>query len=219
MSASQCFGFFVESLSRGGQIDPASSADEPAGESLPDARQLESWLELPQSPARVSVCEGRVVVTPLSAEQFSDEKATSAWENGVILETIRHERQPYLAMLTAPGGEVRVNGVAAPPAGVLRLRDQVELGDDYLLHVSQFSRPYRGPAATDHVGRDCPLCLTPIVAETAVFVCPTCQTALHAQGDETPAADRLECHLSSSTCPCCGSPLIREEGFSYVPEY
>jgi hypothetical protein len=137
---------------------------------------------------------------------------------GLIFETVHHQRQPYLTMLSTPAARVRLNGVAAPPVAVLRIRDQVQIDGDFLLHVSQFTRPYHGPAASEHAGRDCPVCLTPIEERSLIFICPYCQTALHAQGEETPVADRLECHLSSSTCPCCNLPLAREEGYAYVPQ-
>jgi hypothetical protein len=212
MHAQQAFGVFIEPLDRPLESDISqmptgrSRGGEPRREAM-----LDRWLELPPAPTRLVNHNGQVTMAPLAI-------GNSGIAEGLLFETIRHERRPYLAMLTPPGAGVRVNGVAAPCAAVLNVRDQVELDGAFLLHVSQFTRPYHGPASAEHAGRDCPVCLTPVAAGSIIFICPNCQAAMHAQGEETPAADRLECHLSSSTCPSCCLPIVREEGFAYVPE-
>lgn len=206
MLAQQSYGLFVEPLASSSNCvhKPAPGAD---GDHNTDCY----WLELPATPVRLLEREGELAAIGI------DEGAPGEVERSIILETVRYERQPYLALLSMPGAGVRVNGAEAPAAAVVRTRDQIELEGAFLLYVSQFSRPYRGPAPDDLPKHDCPVCLTPIAARSLVFICPNCQTALHAQGEETPVEERLECHLSSSTCPCCNQPLTREEGYDYVP--
>lgn len=211
MLAQQSFGLFVEPLEMQGD-DLRDDLGENQRATAPDCY----WLELPAGPVRLLEREGELTAIGV------DEGAPGEIERSLILETIRHERQPYLAMLSPPGAGVRVNGAEASSlsvamAAVLRVRDQVTLDDAFLLHVSQYSRPYRGPAPAEIAGRDCPVCLTPIAAGSLVFICPNCQAAMHAQGEETPADERLECHLTSSTCPRCNQPMSREEGYAFVP--
>ena len=194
MLAQQSFGFFVESLEGEG-----------AGDNY--------WLELPSEPVRLLEREGELVAIGV------EEGAPGEIERSFIVEPVRHERQPYLAMLSREGSGFRLNGADPPAAAVLRVRDRIELDGAFLLHVSQFSRPYLGPAPDVYAKHDCPVCLTPIAGGSQVFICPNCQAALHAQGEETPAEERLECHLSSSTCPSCQQPLSREEGYAYVPSF
>jgi hypothetical protein len=208
MLAQQSFGLFVEPLEMQGD-DLRDDLGEDQRATTPDCY----WLELPAGPVRLLEREGEL--TAIGVDEGSPEEI----ERSLILETIRHERQPYLAMLSRPGSRIRVNGAESPAAAVLRVRDQVSLDGAFLLHVSQYSRPYRGPAPEEIAKGDCPVCLTPIAASSLVFICPNCQAAMHAQGAETPADDRLECHLTSSTCPRCNQPMSSEEGYAFVPQF
>lgn len=136
----------------------------------------------------------------------------------IVLEPIDGEQQPLAAMLAREDENVRVNGLAAGPLHVLTIRDAVELaGGEYVLHLTLFQRPHSGQTLAEHVGRECPICLTPVTAEHWVLVCVHCQAVMHL-GREEGTSDQLECARTTNICPCCSQRLAREEGYVYVPE-
>jgi hypothetical protein len=80
---------------------------------------------------------------------------------------------------TTAASRVRVNGQPAPAITMLRLADQIELGDGTVLHVSIHHRPLLGPPPARLIGKSCPVCLVPFESTTRVYVCPYCESAMH----------------------------------------
>ena len=101
---SQHYGFFVEALTE----EPAAErfpGDEKGGASpLP-------WIEVP--PEGISFLTAPAGEPPRVVSQPSEGDAQLG-----VLETVRHERQTYLALL--PKGELRLNAQPVPPVAVLR---------------------------------------------------------------------------------------------------
>jgi hypothetical protein len=116
---------------------------------------------------------------------------------------------------------VRVNGEAIGSTHMLQLRDVVtSAGDPVALHLSMFQRPYVGPVAAEHAGRECAVCNGPIEGPppAVVLECVACGALLHehAPGEESTGAC-LECAKSVTDCPICETRLERREGYVYVP--
>ena len=139
----------------------------------------------------------------------------------VVLEKVTVHNEPLLAMTQAGDGPpMRVNGVLAGPVQLLRTADVIEFPHDGpVAHVTLFTRPYCGAARAEHVGRECPVCLTPIGPGVPVSVCAHCQSVMH-EWDESASkpGESLECARMSPHCPVCSRPLVRKEGYVYVPE-
>jgi hypothetical protein len=131
-------------------------------------------------------------------------------------------RNELLLALTVAGQEVgvRVGGIAAGPVRLLRPGESIDFAPDGpVVHVALFARPYVGPALEEHVGRECPVCLTTIEPLTRVLVCARCQAVLHEGGESgVRAGETLECARMSPACPVCSRELIREEGYLDVSE-
>lgn len=204
----QQFGFLVEALDQ----------DESEKEALAGAPRRPGavprdpgWIELP--PAGISY----LTLSPEQPPRVLLEPP-ARMSQAAVLETVRREQHPYLVMLGPTGQELRVNGVPAPPLVILHVRDQVQMGENYLLHLSLFRRPYIGPPAKEYTGSKCLVCRLPVAADTTIYICPNCSGALHCEGEEKSQQDRLECARLSSGCPRCGNPVIMTEGYAYVPE-
>ena len=201
-SNGQRFVLFVETA--GEQEEPETRSH---GRQAPP-RKLTA-LEVPSSgPAYLAIESGEV-------PQVLSEAPVG--EAGVsILETIRHEYQPYLVML--PGAGIRVNGLPVPPVAILRAGDQIRAEGECLLHVSLLTGPRIGPPPDDKIGEECPYCRVKFTADRTAYVCPHCGTAYHCEGDEREENDRLECARLASECYHCHKPLILEERYEYVPD-
>jgi hypothetical protein len=136
----------------------------------------------------------------------------------LAVEPIASQRQRYLAVRRRRGNGGTLNGLPAPRAGILRIADQLRLGDAYVLHVSLRSQPYIGPAREQDIGQMCQFCGTPILAGQQVYVCPHCDSPLHCQGEETPESERLSCAQLATECRVCGKPIVAETSYAYTPE-
>jgi hypothetical protein len=64
--------------------------------------------------------------------------------------------------------------VVAPPVHLLAERDQLDIGDGFVLHVLLYRMPQVGPPPQDVVGKKCPVCLTPIGADQTIYRCAAC---------------------------------------------
>jgi hypothetical protein len=154
--------------------------------------------------------DGRPIVSARTAETEG---------RGLTLELLRHAHQMQLLLVSPSAGLVRVNAAPAPRLAVLHEKDQVTLGAEGLvLHVSQFVRPFIGPAPQELVGSTCVLCQVPIEANALVYVCPFCLGAMHleTEADKDPE-ERLECAASVTQCPMCLKPVVEQAGLTYDP--
>jgi hypothetical protein len=134
------------------------------------------------------------------------------------LEPVRHDGQTYLALTALGGCSTRINGSPAPRPAVLRPGDRVVFEPDVALTVMLYRRPYVGPPDTEHVGQVCPLCRVAIAPETTIALCPACGAALHCEGEDVEAENRLECARLGSGCPRCGAALSLVEGYAHVED-
>ena len=202
MTAGHWFGFFVEPLTpreEEGQL--------PTRNGNPAGRRV--WIQCPESGVSYLVAApGTPRLRPTPPESAAE---------AIALEPVHHQGRSWLVM-RRPGRKIRVNGLPAPRIAALRTGDQVQASDEYLLHVSLFTRPYIGPRLDEHADKTCPYCRTEFEPGFTVYVCPHCRTALHCQGDEKPADDRLVCARLVSECPKCHMPVVMEEKHAYVPE-
>jgi hypothetical protein len=139
-------------------------------------------------------------------------------EHAFLLEPVFSQKQPYLVLIGQAGKDVRVNGQVAPCLAALREKDQIQFGDELMLHVTLFSRPCIASVPDELIDKECPLCRLPFVTGIRVFVCANCTTAMHLQGEEEPEATRLECALAATECPVCQTPIEMTEGYRYEPE-
>lgn len=169
--ALQTFHLFVENSTA--PVTPAAS-----GNGAVPNHQLPESLEIPSDRTSYVIPNGggRVHVT-------TDQP--SGFDNTIVLETVRYEHRPYLSALFPEKLAVRVNGLAPPPLAILRPRDIIEIDGQHALHVSLFTRRYIGTPPKAAIGKECPVCLTPIGARATVYVCPFCQAALHAGGAQS----------------------------------
>jgi hypothetical protein len=136
----------------------------------------------------------------------------------LLLEGVAVGRQPYLLLLSPGQRRPRVNGQWAPRVALLNVRDQVQLPDGTVWHVTLYTGSALGRPEAEHVGKECPVCRLRLTPETTVYVCPSCATATHCEGEDRPADERLECIRLSSECPSCGGPVVLGQGYTYLPE-
>ena len=148
---------------------------------------------------------GESCVIPLPASGLSGTDAAC-----VVLEPIEVDRQPALVLAVPPGERVRVNGLSAPPLGMLAVGDVLQVGDR-LFHVSWFRAPVIGPPPEALIGVRCNVCFTPVTLESTVLV-HDCGSPLHIE----PGADQLRCALLGD-CADCGRPVVFESGLDYRP--
>jgi hypothetical protein len=206
--ANQVYVLFVERLATAEPVQPA-----PARSRIQAVQQRSpDWIELPA---------GRVSYLGIDLDQppcvFEEIPATHRLAG--VLEPIRQDNQRFLLLVSPPGHESRVNGIPAPRAAALQIRDQIRLNEDFILHVSIYERPYVGPPQDVHMDVECPLCRIRIAAGTSgVCECPNCGAVLHCEGPEKSADERLECGRLTAECPRCGQPIKLKPGFAYVPQ-
>lgn len=140
----------------------------------------------------------------------------------LALETIRHDRQMSL-LVTNPGqAGVTVNALPALPVVALATRDQVRLeGGQGLLRVSQWLRPYLGPAPESVVaaGTTCGCCGEKFKTGMRTYLCAHCGAPTHAETEETKVDEHaLRCLEMGPQCPMCQQPLVLSEGLAWTPE-
>jgi hypothetical protein len=162
-------------------------------------------IRVPAGVCHLAVAEGRPHV--------SDRPGPAT----LALEAVSAFGQDRLLAVAPARGHARCNGQPLPRVVLLGVRDQLQLGDA-LLHVTLFHRPHVGPAPADILGRECPLCRVALVAGTTVYVCPHCGTALHCEGEDRPADERLECARLTSACPACDRPVVLSAAYAFYPE-
>ena len=135
--------------------------------------------------------------------------------------SIRGSSKQLLLVAPPHGDAPIVNASPTPRVVVLRERDQINLGDGRLLHVSVFLRPYVGLATEKMLSRktECCLCRKAFDDATRVYVCPLCQECAHMESPEHKSGEKpLACVTEAATCPSCSMPVITGEGLTYVPE-
>lgn len=143
--------------------------------------------------------------------------APAATEQALVLEAVAGPHQPQLVLISPAEHRPRVNGQPVPRLAVLNVKDQLQLGDDCILHVTLFNCPSIDGPSPETIGKECPLCRTTFQPDTTVYVCPACGTAMHCEGDDKPG-DRLECARIASECPVCGAAVVMQQGYAYIPE-
>jgi DNA-directed RNA polymerase subunit RPC12/RpoP len=176
------------------------------------ARPRQATLTVPEGVSYLSRGEtGELQIAPAAPAEPS---------NGgqLMLEPIGNGQQPKLLLISRAGEQVLVNGQAALQLCVLGERDQFQFDDD-VLHVVVHHQPHIGPPSADSVGTECPVCRTRLEADTRVYACVKCGTAIHLQGAETPPETRLECALMVSDCPHCGATIEMAAGYAWQPEF
>jgi hypothetical protein len=130
-------------------------------------------------------------------------------------ESLAIEKRAALLMLTPTCVSVRVNDHPSPIVAVLKVGDQVQVGDT-VLHLTQYREFTVGPPSPELLGRRCGVCRVPFDQQTRVYL-HDCGEALHLEPDSKPADERLECALLGD-CPNCGEPISTESGYSFLPE-
>jgi hypothetical protein len=187
------------------------SADEP-----PEGHRLRrptEWtydaLEVPPGVSYLRYEGGRPELT-------ADAPATG---KAFVVEPLELGHRPVLVVVSPQGDRVRVNGQIAPRVTIVAETDEMQLdGAETVLYATCYRRSTIGPPPAESIGEICPICRTPFVQATTVYVCPGCGQALHLEGPER-GAERLECARMTSTCPTCYEPVNVDlsDGYSYVP--
>lgn len=131
-------------------------------------------------------------------------------------EIVRAGSRPLVLLRRPAGSSIRVNGLPAPALTLLRLRDEVRIGERAALHLTAWRSPRLGPAPEEQAGDKCPVCRSKL-GKSRAYQCP-CGHFLHLMGDEVPEADRLECARLASRCPACEEEIRLKAGYLYEPE-
>ncbi len=203
MTSSNQFGFFAEDLTIARRT-PKLRATEPRGE------QNYSWLCMPTGDVAYLAVDNAGLPT------LQPDKPDAAGDS-IGLAAVQFENQSFLAMLTSGELAPRVNGQPAPPLTLLRVRDQVQVTERNVLHVSILNRPFIGRPRDEEIGTECPFCRIPFTADTTIYICPFCDKAMHCEGTDKPEEDRLECARLTTECRHCNQPVNMKEGYVYVP--
>lgn len=153
-------------------------------------------------------------IEPLTvAPDLADAPAATVGHDWPWLEPIVDAHGKLRLLMVQPEGfNARLNGLPARRVSVLREKDFLHLTPDCSLHVSVLHRPCIGPPPAALLGRECPVCRVPFVAESRCYACQ-CGAGLHFE--EGP--DSLECVRTRTEC-VCGQPIILTEGFGYQPD-
>jgi hypothetical protein len=137
--------------------------------------------------------------------------------DGPIFELVNASGGEELVVYSHPGGRVRINALPAPLVALLRTGDIVRTRTGTALHVSALQGADAAAPTPEQVGQLCSLCMTPIEADSRVFVCACGNDLRHLEGDDVPDDDRLTCaHIAA--CASCGAETPTEPGFVYWPE-
>jgi len=84
--------------------------------------------------------------------------------------------------------------------------------------VTLFNKVTIGPPTENEIGEECRFCRTKIISGKRVYTCHSCGRPLHLEEEEKPESERLQCALLCTACPTCETPILREQGYSYLPE-
>jgi DNA-directed RNA polymerase subunit RPC12/RpoP len=136
-------------------------------------------------------------------------------DGALVIEPILAGTNPELLLVSRPGRRPQVNGQPAPLVALLSERDQVQVSDEIVLHVTTYHQPRIGPPAADQIGRTCPVCRTAITKKTTmVYACWRCGAPMHLEGK-----DRLDCARVVSACPSCSKArILLEAQYTSFPE-
>jgi hypothetical protein len=197
------FHLVVERLEKGAPRSPAPTGREPDTERAPDV------LVVPAGVAHLRVDgDARPV---LAAESEATARARIAFA------PVRRARERALVMLIRdPNLSVRTNGCPSSRVAVLREGDDLLVSADLVMHVTEHLGERVAHAGAARAGRECPVCRVPLGATRIVFVCPTCDAALHVA--DGAAGDGLECATEGCDCPVCSTPISFASGYSYFPK-
>jgi len=131
-----------------------------------------------------------------------------------LVEPVTAGSQPELVLVSRAGRRVRVNGQPAPLVALVGDRDQVQLSEDLILHVTTYHEPRIGPPSDKEVGRTCPVCRTVITPQSTVYVCWCCGAPMHLEGE-----GRLDCARVVSECANCrGAKVLLKSQYTSLPE-
>jgi hypothetical protein len=161
-------------------------------------------IEVPPGVSYLSLAGGR---PQLSAAALDDPSQVH------VLEPVVQEHRLHLLLLSPAGRRTRLNGHVAPLAAVLQVKDQFQVDDEHVLHVTLYNRPRIGPPAEESLGQECPVCRFPFERQTTVYVCHNCGMPVHCEGD-----GGLDCVALGSECPGCHAPIVMKSGYTYYPE-
>jgi len=135
----------------------------------------------------------------------------------VFVEPIDFGRKAVLLLITPARSRAWVNGLPAPRVAVIRECDCVRLpGATHVLYLCLFNSSAVGPPPPDAVGRNCPVCRTPVKADTCVYCCSSCGRVYHME-DEAESESALQCAQLISRCEC-GREVLTEPGYGSLPE-
>jgi hypothetical protein len=178
------------------------------------------YLEVPREQARVLVAEEGKKPRVLKGVG----KAGKNRRNRVVVQAVQTKGAGLRLLVLSPDGPhdaPHVNGRRMPPVALLGERDELKLAGsgDCVLHVTLFNRRCVGPAPAAVIGKRCKICRRKFSKGTMTYVCPKCGNAMHLEGAEKPENERLECALVGSKCPHCDLEIVRQEGYSYLPDF
>lgn len=175
-------------------------------------------IELERGPVHLSLSDGEPRVRT---------ELPVVLESGVVLEPVRSDLDARVAMVSPRGSNVRVNGAPPPRIALLQVGDEVQIDGRLHLHVTVYHRPEIRPAGETHGGAECPVCRVTLEPDVQVYVCPRCGDATHCEFDDESSPgleaghagrDALPCARLTSACARCGTPVILDEGYAYVPD-
>jgi hypothetical protein len=154
-----------------------------------------------------------LLVDPSGVPRFSL-VADGSNDDIVLLESAPRGPFPFpsLVLLSIGDTRVRVNGDRAPVVAVLRERDCVQIGDE-VFHVALRVSPSIIPVGGSPLeGQECPICSTRFKPMQLAYVCPFCDTPMHAGGE-----GGLDCMNHTSDCRGCRRDVIRRETVTSFP--
>ena len=163
-----------------------------------------------------SACGLRVPLGDAPVLETAEAVAAAADAEGAAALFLEPVGGGELLAATTPGLRLLVDGLPAPPVVRLAVGQRVDLPPGVTLHVSGLAGAV-GPLDAELAGDPCPVCRVPLAAGDRAWVCPRCAAALHQQGEEVPAADRLACAGLSNTCPSCQGPVDAAGGLIHDP--
>jgi hypothetical protein len=134
--------------------------------------------------------------------------------SGVIVEPVRgprHQRRLLVTFIHEP--DPRVNGELAPPFALLKPGDFFQWAPGLGFRVAVLAKPEVGPPPPALVGRPCPVCRVPFVAESTCFTC-ACGVVVHVEPD---GPEALQCAQLSGACPHCRQPFVLTEAHVGLP--
>lgn len=136
--------------------------------------------------------------------------------HSVILEPVRHSDRWRLLFMAppVPAGE-RINGLPALLLALLDVGDQILHGNE-ILHVTVYEQPPVGRPTAEQVGQNCLLCREAVAPPDSIYAC-ACGGLVHVEARRD-HNETLECTKLLQECTRCHKPLIRKEGFSFVPD-